>query len=109
LHTGVELEPVDERDPAHRALVPELASREEKSMSSHDKSHRETDADGEALEVGNYYEVVHGPASSPERTTAGRLIKIDVESSVFTFELDDGSEITVADDAIDGARRMAPE
>ncbi len=75
-------------------------------MSPTEKSYLETDTDGRPLQLGDYYEVAYGPASSLERTSAGTLIEIDLESSSYTFEADDGSEFTVADDAIDSVRRV---
>ena len=66
----------------------------------------ETDEEGRPLQLGDRYEIVHGPASSPERTTDGVLVDIDRSAKTYTFELKDGSRISVADDEIDGIRRL---
>lgn len=75
-------------------------------MSQEQRSFEETDEDGEPLRVGNCYEVVQGPASSPERTTKGVLVDIDLDAKTYTFELADGSRQSVADDEIDGIRHV---
>ena len=73
------------------------------------KSFEEQTATGHPLEVGEFYEVVHGPASSLERTTDARLVDIDLRTKAYTFELPDGTRMSVADDAIDSVRHVPRE
>ncbi|HEX6285900.1 MAG TPA: hypothetical protein VFZ80_00310 [Acidimicrobiia bacterium] len=76
-------------------------------MSPTRRTFDETDDERRPLQLGDRYEIVHGPASSPERTTDGVLVDIDQTKKTYTFELEDGSRISVADDEIDGVRRLA--
>lgn len=78
-------------------------------MSEVEKSFEEETASGDPLTVGEFYEVVHGPASSLERTTDARLVDIDLRTKAYTFELGDGTRISIADDAIDSARKVSPQ
>lgn len=78
----------------------------ETDMSQEQRSYEETDQEGRGLRVGRCYEIVQGPASSPERTTTGVLVGIDLDSKAYTFELDDGSRISMADNEIDGIRHV---
>lgn len=75
-------------------------------MGSQRQTFDEADQEGQPLRLGQSYEIVHGPASSNERTTEGVLVDIDTEAKAYTFELEDGSRITVADDEIDGIRQI---
>lgn len=75
-------------------------------MSRPTESFEETDSDGQPLRVDNCYEVVHGPASSPERTRRGLLVDIDSEAKGYTFEVEDGRRMSLADDEIDGIRHV---
>lgn len=74
-------------------------------MTNENRTYELVDADGDPLQVGECYEVVHGPASSPERTSTGTLEDFDTRSNVYTFRLEDGSELSVVEDEIDGIRR----
>lgn len=75
-------------------------------MNTERQSFEETDEHGRPLRVGDCYEIVQGPASSPRRTTTGTLVDIDLEAKVYTFDLDDGSRVSIADDQIDGIRQV---
>ena len=75
-------------------------------MSQEKQSYEEIDEDDRPLRVGRCYEIVQGPASSPERTTTGVLVGIDLDAKTYTFELGDGSRISMADDEIDGIRHV---
>lgn len=76
-------------------------------MNDVEKSFEEETASGDPLAVGQLYEVVHGPASSLERTTDARLVDIDLRTKAYTFELSDGTRISIADDAIDSVRHIS--
>lgn len=75
-------------------------------MTNENRTYEMVDTEGEPLRVGDCYEVVHGPASSPERTSTGTLEGFDTGSNTYTFRLEDGSELSVVEDEIDGIRRQ---
>lgn len=75
-------------------------------MTNEHRTFEEVDSDGQPLQVGECYEVVQGPASSPERTSRGVLSDFDSEANTFTFRLDDGTEATLVGDELDGLRHV---
>ena len=75
-------------------------------MTNEHRTYEMVDADGDPLRVGDCYEVVHGPASAPERTSQGTLERFDQESNTYSFKLEDGSELSLVEDEIDGIRRQ---
>ena len=75
-------------------------------MTNEERIFEEVDSDGQPLRVGECYEVVYGPASSPERTGRGVLREFNSEAKTYTFQLEDGTEATLVGDELDGVRHV---
>lgn len=66
-----------------------------------------TQSANESLRVGECYEITAGPASAVERTSRGVFKEFDPDANTYTFQMEDGHEVSFVEHEIDGVRHIA--
>lgn len=58
------------------------------------------------LNLGDCYQITHGPASALERTSRGILEEVDPDTNTYTFRMEDGTRVSLVRHEIDDMRHV---